>query len=494
MIFKKFRRKLGNIKKTDLILSSFLFLVFFYFFVFPFLIKKINQFRVLDIVYENTNEDKKVGLSIYKKEKTSSGGILISTLGGHLDADRHLNKTILINNEGEIVNEWRIAGWPAKLLPDGNVIGNDSYQSIDKESNHQEAGAVVELSWRGDQLWKFNNLELVSSSNIYSARSHHSIDIDWLPSAYNSEGIILATSSRKTLILSHQTSYNKNINPEPLEDDVLVEVDQNGSILWKWVASDHFEEFGFTDEIKKAIYNTKLIKNKLLDSLNYPNKTVDWLHINHASYLGPNIWYDKGDNRFSPDNIIISSRNACFMAIIEKETGKIVWQIGPDYGGKAKDAVGQIIGQHATYMIPKSLPGEGNIIIFDNGGFSCYGEILGIPTFPAKFRKYSRVIEIDPINLEIVWEYKQSERRDKEKKFFSWNMGSAQRLPNGNTLITESATGRIFEVTNEKEIVWEYFSYFQDEPAFKKMNLGNWVYQAYRYPDSWIASGKKQEN
>jgi len=33
-----------------------------------------------------------------------------------------------------------------------------------------------------------------------------------------------------------------------------------------------------------------------------------------------------------------------------------------------------------------------------------------------------------------------------------------QRLPNGNTLITESTQGRIFEVTPENEIVWEYYN------------------------------------
>ena len=43
-------------------------------------------------------------------------------------------------------------------------------------------------------------------------------------------------------------------------------------------------------------------------------------------------------------------------------------------------------------------------------------------------------------------------------------MGSAQRLPNGNTLIAESSFGRFFEVTTEGEIVWEYVNPFFGKP------------------------------
>jgi hypothetical protein len=35
-------------------------------------------------------------------------------------------------------------------------------------------------------------------------------------------------------------------------------------------------------------------------------------------------------------------------------------------------------------------------------------------------------------------------------------MGSCARLPNGNTLITESTFGRALEVTPQKQIVWKF--------------------------------------
>jgi len=66
-------------------------------------------------------------------------------------------------------------------------------------------------------------------------------------------------------------------------------------------------------------------------------------------------------------------------------------------------------------------------------------------------------------------------------KLYSKHISSAQRLPNGNTLITEGACGRILEVTPAHEIVWEYVSPYYSP----KMQL-NHVYRAYRVPYDWV--------
>lgn len=42
--------------------------------------------------------------------------------------------------------------------------------------------------------------------------------------------------------------------------------------------------------------------------------------------------------------------------------------------------------------------------------------------------------------------------------FYSFMISGCSRLSNGNTLITEGATGRLFEVTTKHEVVWEYIS------------------------------------
>lgn len=66
--------------------------------------------------------------------------------------------------------------------------------------------------------------------------------------------------------------------------------------------------------------------------------------------------------------------------------------------------------------------------------------------------------------------------------FWSSVCSSAQRLPNGNTLICEAVSGRIFEVTRDKEIVWEFINPIQAPSGDSgHMGIGNLVYKAARY-------------
>ena len=139
-------------------------------------------------------------------------------------------------------------------------------------------------------------------------------------------------------------------------------------------------------------------------------------------------------------------------------------------------------------MIPRGLPGEGNILIFDNGGWAGYGAPNpGSPTgFHNALRDYSRVLEIDPTTLEIVWSYTPIEaglvHPLDSNRFYSPFISSAQRLPNGNTLITEGSGGRLIEVTPDHEIVWEFINPYKGI-GFFHFNL---VYRAYRSPYEWI--------
>ena len=96
------------------------------------------------------------------------------------------------------------------------------------------------------------------------------------------------------------------------------------------------------------------------------------------------------------------------MAITGKKTGKIVWRVGPDYTATLHlRELGQIIGQHHAHMIPRGLPGEGNIMVFDNGGWAGYGAPNpgSVTGHNNALRDYSRVLEFDPTTLEIIWQY-----------------------------------------------------------------------------------------
>ena len=83
-------------------------------------------------------------------------------------------------------------------------------------------------------------------------------------------------------------------------------------------------------------------------------------------------------------------------------------------------------------------------------------------------------------HLFITWQYTPVEAGhltfSDGSKFYSSYISSAQRLPNGNTLITEGSDGRLIEVTKEHEIVWEYIN-----PYFRKVagNVSNNLMNGY---------------
>lgn len=254
---------------------------------------------------------------------------------------------------------------------------------------------------------------------------------------------------------------NPEISDKLLLDDRVIEVTWDGEIVWDWKVSDHFEELGLDLSAKLALYH-----NPNMEHYEGLEDAGDWVHVNCCSVLGENRWYDAGDERFHPDNLIMDCREANIMFIVSKKTGEIVWRLGPDFSAsKELIEIGQIIGQHHCHMISRGLPGEGNIMIFDNGGFAGYGAPgSGHPdgTHVAR-RHYSRVIELDPVAMKIVWQYPSSEGLQGHAEamlddFFSCLVSSAQRLPNGNTMICEGVDGRFFEVTLKREIVWEYIS------------------------------------
>ena len=151
-----------------------------------------------------------------------------------------------------------------------------------------------------------------------------------------------------------------------------------------------------------------------------------------------------GPVRFRPGNIVFSYRSVDIIGVIDRETGQIVWAWGP----------GELDGQHKPHMLP-----NGNILIYDNG----------------TLRNYSRVLELNPLTEEIEWEY----TADPKESFYSGYISGAQRLPNGNTLICEGGACHFFEVTPEKEVVWDYTSPFREEGAMS-------TYRCLRYSPEFV--------
>jgi len=402
------------------------------------------------------------GTTIYEPARAWNGYTVLSPL--------QTQAVLVIDMNGNVVKRWEglnnSAGGPARVLPGGILISASGARPPNQESLE-----LVQQDFDGKVIWQFSHNEQIKTregSTIWSARQHHDWQRESLPAGYYSPESAPVVEGTSTLILTHTNRMQPKVADVMLEDDRLVEVSWKGELLWEWVASDHIDELGFAPAARKAI--------KAAQSFNKARGSFDWLHINSAHYVGPNRWFDQGDMRFAPNNVIISSREASLLAIVGRD-GKIVWRLGPDFSeSKELRSIRQIIGQHHAHIIPKGLPGAGNLLVFDNGGSSGYG--FASPIAPdgvgAFARSTSRVVEINPVTLELVWSYTNP-------RFFSTNISSAQRLPNGNTLITAGAGGRMFEVTTEGAIVWEYMY-----PLFGGANASNAVYRAYRIPYGWI--------
>jgi hypothetical protein len=387
---------------------------------------------------------------------------------------------ILIDMNGKVVKQWKgLEGFPNKMLPGGFIMGSSAVR--DPKISFQDMTDVVQMSWEGQIVWKFDHLELVKDPGhdpAWMARQHHDYQRQGNPVGYYAPAMEPLVDKGNTLILTHRNITNPLISAKPLLDDVIIEVDWQGRIIWEWSASAHFEELGFSEIARQT-----LARNPAM----VVGNNGDWFHMNSISTLGPNHWFDKGDSRFHPDNIIWSSRQTCIMGIIDRKSGRIVWKLGPDYSIPELAKLGWIIGQHHTHVIPRGLPGEGNILLFDNGGAAGYG-----PSNPGSpdglnfaLRDYSRVIELNPVTLEVIWQYPHFEHPGAavmaNSSLYSKFISSAQRLLNGNTLVTEGGCGRILEITPQYEIVWEYIS-----PFFSPMRKMNHVYRAYRVPAEWV--------
>ena len=438
------------------------------------------------------------GTTIYDPEKAWSGYVIFDQPNGQ--------GAVLIDMNGNELRHWKdidVAPGPTRILPGGFIVGGQT-----RREPHQEAMALVQQDWDGNDVWRFDSTEQVlywepkdedededeaetegeeeeteaekdPGVLMWGSRLHHDWQREGDPVGYYSPEAQAETGKGKTLILAHKNVYQHKVSDQKLEDDYVIEVSWKGKILWEWLASDHVDEMGLSEAARNAIYAGA--------GRNSERGTFDWLHINAMSYVGPNRWYEEGDQRFHPENILLSIRRPNIIAIIDR-SGSIVWRIGPDYRLSPPLAeIGQIIGQHHPHIIPMGLPGAGNLLVFDNGGTSGYGPPS--PTAPdgvrTDSRHYSRVLEIDPVSLELVWEY--SPPGGEAFRFFSHYVSSAQRLPNGNTMITEGADGRVFEVTTDGDIVWEFVNpYFDPENPLRNM-----MYRAYRVPYDWIPQLEK---
>ncbi len=155
----------------------------------------------------------------------------------------------------------------------------------------------------------------------------------------------------------------------------------------------------------------------------WDESTVRWgdiFHTNSIQVLGGAL--AKSNGAFAEGNILLSSRNLDAIFVLATEDNEVVWALRADFRS-----------QHDARELE-----DGRVMLFDNGGA----------------RRGSAVQVFDAASRQLRSEYRGS----KERPFYSRTCGTAQPLPDGNTLITESDNGRAFEITPDGTIVWEFYN------------------------------------
>ncbi len=303
-----------------------------------------------------------------------------------------------------------VFGELAKPLPGGRILALVESQGTPKPKK------LVEMDSAGNILWEFD-------PSPFGVKLHH--DFERL-----ANGNTLLIGEIQVPVLPGLT----------VADDLLVEVDPMGRVVWLW----------------SCLANIAQMPVSPSGWLSLVGRTSVLFHTNSIHALPANPW-SATDPRFKPGNVMVSFRELNLVLIIDRGTGLVVWSL-----------YNVTLGQHHARMIELGTPGEGNILLFDNGGS------VGAPLQP--FRGYSRVLEIDPPSSSVVWEYACTPASPLPSwcstEFFAPFRASAQRLSNGNTLIANSATGTVFEVTPAKQAIWQ-------------TTQASWLYRGYRWPLDW---------
>jgi len=404
------------------------------------------------------------GVTIYDPARAYNCFVGFSSLDGHMH---------LIDMDGNEVHRWEHPGNPGEVIDPKLIGGARGHVMLQLAENGDPRGGIFtnktvgEVDWEGKTVWQWSG-----EAADGSARQNH----DWQ-----------RLKNGNTLLLVAIPHAVPGLGPKVIGDQGIKEVTLEGKVVWSWVAGDHLAEFGFPPE--GMAYLRERVKRN-------PPEPYGYLEINDMQVLGPNKWFDAGDKRFDPDNIMIDARKGNVVLILSKKTGKVVWRLGPVFPGdeyspdqriekkNVPRPVDQISGQHNAHLIAEGLPGAGNLLLYDDEGGA------GFPPAALGIYAGSRILEIDPVKKEIVWQYTGENSGRPTWTFFTSFVSNAQRLPNGNTLIDEGMNGRIFQITPAGTIVWEYVTPYVSKGSMdgKPFN-SSLTYRAQAVPYDWVPEG-----
>jgi hypothetical protein len=419
------------------------------------------------------------------KDAKDKGGLLLNDPracpGYTLLAPTTSKHTYLMDLQGRVVRKWESdcnPGQSTYFLDNGNLL-RAGQLSNPPFFTPGYGGRIQEFTWDGQIVWDF---KYVSQTQL----PHH--DICRLPNG-NILMIVWEKKPAKEAIAAGRRP--ETVGDGDLLADSLLEVQPTGKttgkIVWEWHAWDHLiQDFdpAKTNYGDVGVHPERIDLNfgegtiaamvakpeelKKLQSIGYvggagrkPQRVQpDWTHTNAIAYNAELDQILLSVHEFSEiwiiDHSTTTAESASHAGGRYGKGGDLLYRWGNPRAYRAGTIKDQkLFSQHNAQWIARGLPGEGNILVFNNGlrrtggAHSTVDEI--VPPVDAKGHyAYTAGQAFGPDKP--VWTYVAPKRTD----FYSAIISGAQRLPNGNTLICSGTNGTIFEVTPEKETVWKY--------------------------------------
>lgn len=290
-------------------------------------------------------------------------------------------------------------------------------------------GKLIDLEGKTVKEWSSINLGTLGSNGDYYAQKSFEAPV-WGRFTWDDKVVweksfpihheILLTPKGTIITFTKEVHAYQGRN---VEFDVILEFDKDGKELQRFSFWDHLKEF----QKYHAKLELDMPPSFVIPETHRKDKSIwggnyDYYHLNSLSIIPKNSMEGKHP-AFRPGNWLVSFRHGSIIFIMDQDTKKVLWR------AIYKQVKDDLEGPHTPLMLS-----DGNILMFDNG----------------RYRKWSRVLVIDPVTLKVVWEYR-------DKNFYTLSQGSVQKLPNGNMLVTEAEEGYVFEITPDKKIVWEFY-------------------------------------
>jgi hypothetical protein len=348
--------------------------------------------------------------------------------------------TYLMDLQGQLVHQWRSDSTPAcsvYLLADGRLLRPRSLGDTSFPSGGCNGGRIELLDWDGRVLWSFDY-------NGPDHQQHH--DVRFMPNGH----VLLVAWEKRTAAEALAAGRDPATIPPNGEiwADHVVEVDPaTNSIVWTWRVWEHLLPRG----------TNPADHPELIDPNAWATPTSDWNHVNAVDY-NPAL-----------DQVMLSVRNHHEIWVIDHGTttaeaaghtgglrgrgGDLLYRWGnPRNYGYPDDQ--QLFGQHNAHWIEAGLPDAGQVLVFDNGDRNTrpFSRVVQIATPLQANGLYALDLRTGFLPAAPAWQW-VANPPDSE---FAPIVSSAQRLPDGDTLVCDGPAGHFFEVTPAGDTPWSY--------------------------------------